>query len=211
MPSRTHLIAGVLFLAGSLSAGVASCREKSESEAPSETGHTQWQSSAVREADGNVTPLAVPAAARCAVCGMYPARFQRWAAQLVLRDGSRRWFDSPHELLVFLRETDRYGKGVKSEDIIAEFVSDFDGGGWVRATDAFFIRGSRQQGPMGSDAFPAFEKRTAAAAWVAAQGGEILDWKTLIRVFSETEHRNKSEHPNGSESESNTLKHHRAH
>ena len=177
---RACFAAGALFLAGSLGAGLVQCGE----DAAADAWRTQLSSPAVRQASAKAAPLAVPEDARCAVCGMYPARFPHWAAQLVLKDGSRRWFESPRELLVFLRDLDRYGKGVKTDDLVAAFVTDFGGAGWVRATDAFFVRGSRQRGPMGVDAFPAFGKRTAAAALATAQGGEVVDWNALVTAFA---------------------------
>lgn len=177
---RAYFAAGALFFAGSLGAGLVQCGE----DATADAWRTQLSSPAVRQASASVVPVAVPEDARCAVCGMYPARFPHWAAQLVLKDGSRRWFESPRELLVFLRDLDRHGKGVKSDELVAAFVTDFGGAGWVRATDAFFVRGSRQRGPMGADAFPAFGKRTAAVALVGEQGGEVVDWNALVTAFA---------------------------
>ena len=54
------------------------------------------------QADGSAAaPQAVPAEARCPVCGMYPARYPKWAAQLRYSDGERRYFDSPVEMLQY--------------------------------------------------------------------------------------------------------------
>jgi copper chaperone NosL len=50
----------------------------------------------------------VPAEARCPVCGMYPARYPRWAAQLIFKDGKALFFDSPLELFRFLLDMGRY-------------------------------------------------------------------------------------------------------
>ena len=50
----------------------------------------------------------VPAQARCPVCGMYPSRYPRWAAQLIFEDGAAHFFDSPVDLFIFLEDTARY-------------------------------------------------------------------------------------------------------
>ncbi|MBU1396829.1 MAG: nitrous oxide reductase accessory protein NosL, partial [Gammaproteobacteria bacterium] len=50
-----------------------------------------------------LAPRPIPADARCPVCGMYPARFSRWAAQSIFKDGAAHYFDSPLDLFVFLQ------------------------------------------------------------------------------------------------------------
>lgn len=157
--SRAYFLAGALLALGSLSAGLVHCAQLPE-------------------------PQVVPADARCPVCGMYPARFGKWAAQLVLRDGSARFFDSPREFFVFQRDLARYGKGLQAGDIVAGFVTDYAGGGWVVAADAYFVRGSRLPGPMRTDALPAFASRAGAAAFVAEQGGELLTYSQLVDAMS---------------------------
>lgn len=173
LSSRTLFLAGVVFAVGSLSAGIVHCAQV--------TAPPAWQhlagpaaAQAVAKDPARYAPRVVPADARCAVCGMYPARFPQWAAQLLLRDGSARWFDSPLEFFVFQRDLAQRGKGVTADDIVAGYVTDRDKGGWVEATAAFYVRGSDVRGPMGNDALPAFASRVAAAAFVTAHGGEVL-------------------------------------
>ena len=115
---------------------------------------------------------------------MYPARFGKWAAQLQFRDGSTRFFDSTREFFVFQREIARYGKGLATADIVAGYVTDHAAGGWVNATSAYFVRGSRLPGPMRADGLPAFGTRAAAVAFVAEQGGELLSFTQLVDALS---------------------------
>lgn len=176
---RTYFAAGLLFAAGSLTAGLVHCAQVDAAAA--------WQTQ-LAKTEGSATeavePRTVPATARCPVCGMYPARYDQWAAQIHFADGQVHYFDSPVEFLTFQRDIARYGKGLRTGDIVAGFVTDYSGAGWVAAADATYVRGSRVRGPMGEDAFPAFATRDAAAALVAAQGGELLSYVELVAAFS---------------------------
>lgn len=115
---------------------------------------------------------------------MYPAKFPRWAAQLHLRDGSIRFFDSPREFFVFLRDLPRYGKGVTANDFVAAHVTDFAKGGWLPVSTAWFVRGSRVTGPMRSDALPAFANREAAVEFITQHGGELHTFAEMESVLS---------------------------
>ncbi|MFP5383791.1 MAG: nitrous oxide reductase accessory protein NosL [Gammaproteobacteria bacterium] len=178
---RTYFAAGLLFAAGSLAAGLVHCAQV-DAAAAWQTQLAKTEGSA--QATATVEPRAVPATARCPVCGMYPARYGQWAAQLHFAGGQVHYFDSPVEFLTFQRDIARYGKGLRTGDIVAGYVTDYSGGGWVAAVDATYVRGSRVRGPMGEDAFPAFATRDAAAALVAAQGGELLSYAELVAAFS---------------------------
>lgn len=177
---RILLAAGLLFTAGSLAAGLVHCAQVDEASA--------WQQQLMQEAARKdavkPAPQAVPAQARCPVCGMYPARYGQWAAQVHTRDGNVHYFDSPVEFLTFLRELPRYGKGLKAKDLVAGYVTDHANGGWVNAVEAHYVAGSSIKGPMGEEAFPAFSTRESAEAVVKEKGGEILAWDALVAQFA---------------------------
>lgn len=176
--SHAFFAAGLLFAAGSLTAGLVHCAQADAAAA--------WQTQL--GADGGkavaAEPRAVPATARCPVCGMYPARYGQWAAQIHFADGQVHYFDSPVEFLTFQRDIARYGKGLRTSDIVVGYVTDYAGTGWVNAAEAIYVRGSRVRGPMGEDAFPAFASREAAAALVAEQGGALLTYAELVSAFA---------------------------
>ena len=121
-------------------------------------------------------PRPVPADARCPVCGMYPARAPRWAAQLIFRDGAAHYFDSPINLFVFLNKVERYSKAYARSDVAASFVTDFESGRWVEARHAFFVHGSRVFGPMRDADLPAFASRVAAERFTRSRGGKVLTY-----------------------------------
>jgi len=57
----------------------------------------------------------IPPQARCPVCGMFPARAQSWAAQVIFEDGNALFFDSPLMLFLFLANVPRYASDLNVE------------------------------------------------------------------------------------------------
>lgn len=140
---------------------------------------------------------AVPASSRCPVCGMYPARYPRWAAQVILRDGAAHFFDSPVDLFVFLQGINRYDRRYARGDVAAVFAKDLESGKWIDARQAFFLHGSALVGPMRDADLPAFASREAAARRARAHGGQVLGYDeispALIRPLSRNRHHRHDE------------------
>jgi nitrous oxide reductase accessory protein NosL len=121
-----------------------------------------------------LAPRPIPAAARCPVCGMYPARFPRWAGQSIFKDGAAHYFDSPIDLFAFLQRVDRYNNGYTVDDVAVSFVTDFETGQWIAAHNAFFVHGSSAFGPMRDADLPAFASRKLADTFAQNRGGKVL-------------------------------------
>lgn len=127
-------------------------------------------------------PKPIPANARCPVCGMYPARQPRWAAQTLFKDGAAHFFDSPVDQFAFLQKVDRHDRRYTLDDVAVSFVSDFETGRWIEARNAFFVHGSSALGPMRDADLPAFGSRDAAEGFIRKSGGRML---TLAQVTPE--------------------------
>lgn len=123
----------------------------------------------------------VPPGARCPVCGMFPARYPRWAAQVIFGDGDVQFLDSPLSLFHYLQRVERYTTGRRLADVAAVFVADHGGGPWLPLEQAVFVHGSSQLGPMRSGNLPAFASAAEAQAFAARHGGQTLDAVTLRR------------------------------
>ncbi|MHB0973539.1 MAG: nitrous oxide reductase accessory protein NosL [Thiobacillus sp.] len=119
-------------------------------------------------------PRPVPADARCPVCGMYPVRYPRWAAQVIFKDGAAHFFDSPVDLFDFLRKVERYDRRYTRADVAVSYVRDLAGGQWIEAGQAFFVHGSEVAGPMRNADLPAFASRNAADAFARRHRGIVL-------------------------------------
>lgn len=116
---------------------------------------------------------AVPADARCPVCGMYPARSPDWAGQVIFANGDAQFFDSPLSLLLYLADVPRYSVGRSAGDIVARYVTDAATQRWIDAGAAFYVQGSSALGPMRAGNLPAFATRGAAEAFARQRGGEV--------------------------------------
>ncbi len=138
-------------------------------------------------------PRTAPQDARCPVCGMYPARYPRWAAQVVFRDGATHFFDSPVDLFGFMNGVGRHSSPYTMKDAAAQFVTDFDTGEWVAADAAFYVRGSSVLGPMRDADLPAFGSRESAEAFARNHGGKVLAHAEVtpevVRPLSRNVHR----------------------
>lgn len=140
-------------------------------------------------------PRPVPADARCPVCGMYPARDLRWAAQVIYTDGAVHFFDSPLTLYQFLHDVDLYGGGRSATDIAGRWVTDIETGQWIDADRAFHVHGSDALGPMRAGNLPAFATPAAAQRFAQARGGRMLPAAGIDRtVLRELENRGRHSH-----------------
>ncbi len=117
---------------------------------------------------------AVPAGARCPVCGMYPARAPDWAAQVIFANGDAHFFDSPLSLFLYLANVPRYSPGRSASSVVALYVTDGAGGGWTDASTAHYVHGSSALGPMRAGNLPAFASAQDAERFAAARGGRVL-------------------------------------
>lgn len=135
-------------------------------------------------------PRPVPAEARCPVCGMYPARYPRWAAQTLFKDGAAHFFDSPVDLFAFLQKVERHDRRYTRNDIAVSYVSDYATGKWIEDRHAFFVHGSRVLGPMRDADLPAFASRKAADAMSREHGGKVLTFAEVTPELIRSLNRN---------------------
>ena len=133
----------------------------------------------VLAADGLIP--AITREMRCAVCGMHPAAYPKWMAQVVFKDKSSAVFDSPAELFRYLQDLPRYAKGKKEADIGTLYVTDYAKSGWLDAKRAWFVAGSKATGPMGGPDLPALGSKEAAAAFAKANGGRVLGFGEVTK------------------------------
>lgn len=127
-----------------------------------------------------LAPRAIPAEARCPVCGMFPARQPRWAVQVLYADGQAHFLDSPLSLFHYLQQVARYAPGRQRAGVAAIHVSDHDSGRWLPAEQALYIHGSGLRGPMRSGNLPAVAAGEAIR-FTARHGGEAMSFASLAR------------------------------
>lgn len=126
---------------------------------------------------------AVPAEARCPVCGMFPARRPEWAAQVIFADGAAQFLDSPASLATYLSRLPRYAPSRRPGEIVARYVGAADGAGWLRAERAWFVQAPGILGPMRTPNYLPFAAAAAAHAQAARlAGARVLDFEALLHA-----------------------------
>jgi copper chaperone NosL len=112
----------------------------------------------------------------CIVCKMYPARYPKFKNQLRTKDGKVYHFCSTQCLFAFLKDSAKYTKAEVKPMMI--WVVDYPTGTWIGAKTAYYVVGSKAEGPMGPEAF-AFDKIEGAKSFAEKNGGEVLTMKEV--------------------------------
>jgi nitrous oxide reductase accessory protein NosL len=108
---------------------------------------------------------------RCAVCGMYVARYPSWQAVIELVDGSRLYFDGPKDMFKFLDNLEKHSR--RPQEISRAWVTEYYSTRLMPAREAFFVSGSDVSGPMGAELVPVAGAE-AAHSFAADHGGTAV-------------------------------------
>ena len=90
--------------------------------------------------------IKVPHDAKCPVCGMFVAKYPRWATEVVLDDSKELYFDGCKDMFKYL-----LSHKVAIKDI---FVTDYYNQNEIKAKKAYYVIGSDVLGPMGAELIP---------------------------------------------------------
>ncbi len=126
-------------------------------------------------------PVEVTKEMRCPVCGMYPAQYPAWRAQIIFKDNEAQVFDSPVDMFRFLLAMPMFDKRHTAAEVDAVFVTDFVGRTWVNGRTAFYVAGSDAKGPMREANLPAFGDKAAAIAFAGQHGGRVVAFGEVTR------------------------------
>lgn len=125
--------------------------------------------------------VAVPAGAKCPVCGMFVAKYPDWAATARFKDGTIFYYDGPKDMFSHYLDTARYTPGKRQSDIVALSVKEYYLLTFIDARTAFFVSGSDVYGPMGSELIPFSAEKDAAAFKLDHKGKRILRFNEITR------------------------------
>lgn len=123
-------------------------------------------------------PPEISAEQTCPVCGMYPARYTQWQAQIVFKDGQTVAFDGCKHMFRFLLAPSAYPQHRRQANLLAVWVRDFKSGAWIDGQRAPFVVGSDELGPMGKEIIP-FAELPEAEAFIAAKGGRLVHFQEI--------------------------------
>jgi nitrous oxide reductase accessory protein NosL len=132
-------------------------------------------------ATDELPPHVINPAQRCPVCHMYCARYLRWNAQIVFKDGTMSAFDSPRDLFRFLNDMAKYDDRYRPQDVGRIYVRDWGKWTWTDARKAYFLSGSTLTGPMRGPDYPAFSTRKDAEDMAAStSSGNVLTFDQAL-------------------------------
>lgn len=109
---------------------------------------------------------------RCAVCGMFVAKYQPWITQLVASGEKPVMFDGVKDMMAYYFKPSAYaGKGdVGGAEI---WVKDYYSLKWIDGRSAYFVVGSDVMGPMGEELIP-FDSADAAENFMKDHKGKEI-------------------------------------
>lgn len=124
---------------------------------------------------GSAAPGPAPAAKdKCAVCGMFVAKYPDWFAAIEYRDGRRLWFDGVKDLMKAYLEPGRYGLPKERSEIKGILVKDYYSLKLVDGRTARYVLGSDVLGPMGKELVPFARENDAAGFKNDHRGEQVL-------------------------------------
>lgn len=116
---------------------------------------------------------------RCAVCGMFVAKYSNWLARIHYDDAEKvRFFDGVKDMMAFYFNPEQYN-GAPREEIKEIQVKDYYSLQWLPAKEGLYVIGSDVYGPMGHELIP-FSSRDGAENFMKDHHGkEILTFDKI--------------------------------
>jgi len=122
---------------------------------------------------GERTPPSPPASAKCAVCGMFVAKYADWTGVITFKDTSSLFFDGPKDLFAYYNAIKQYTPERDRSEVDTISVKDYYTLAYLDGRKAFYVIGSDVYGPMGKELVP-FESADDAAAFLKDHGGKRI-------------------------------------
>ncbi len=123
--------------------------------------------------DETVTPQS-----RCAVCGMFVAKYRNWLTGIRFADGTEKYFDGVKDMMAFYFSPEKYG-GPGRDQIKDIQVRDYYTMQWIDGRKAYYVIGSDVMGPMGKELIPFTGRKAAESFLKDHKGREILAFDQL--------------------------------
>lgn len=122
---------------------------------------------------------------RCAVCGMFVAKYPEWVCQITMSDGSSNYFDGVKDMMAFSFAPQKFGAeaGTTPSDYL---VKDYYTLAPVDGKKAFYVVGSDTTGPMGTEFIPFATKEAAEAFSKDHHGKKILSFSMITTDMVES-------------------------
>lgn len=155
---------------------------------------TLWAGSWAGLAAGQPVPFAKPPLSQssipkpgpkdlCPVCGMLVAKYPKWVATIVYRDGHAHHFDGAKDMFKFWFDPPKYAPGRSREQMVHIVVTDYYNLQRIDAKTALYVIGSDVLGPMGHELIPLASREDAEEFLKDHQGRRILTFDQVDRAL----------------------------
>ena len=122
---------------------------------------------------GEKKPIQPTPKDKCAVCGMFVAKFPDFISQIIYKDSSYAAFDGPKDMFKYYLNLKKYSPAKKASDIDSVYVTDYYALTPIDGLKAYFVIGSDINGPMGKELIP-FGKESDAQAFMKDHHGKSV-------------------------------------
>jgi copper chaperone NosL len=123
--------------------------------------------------------IAPAAKDKCAVCGMFVAKFPDWTAMIEYQNGRRAWFDGVKDLMKGYGNPAKYGLPAERSAIRSIWVKDYYSLKLIDGRNAFYVIGSNVPGPMGKELIPFMKEKDAHGFQNDHHGEKVLRFNQL--------------------------------
>ena len=132
-------------------------------------------SMAALNAYGAQGQMAIKKTDHCPVCGMLVNKDLKWAAKVVMKDGTYYAYDGVKDMLKHYFNIPKYTPKKSADGIKSMTVTDYYDGEKIDAKSAYYVVGSDVLGPMGPEFIP-FKNESSAQEFKNDHKG-----KTILR------------------------------
>jgi nitrous oxide reductase accessory protein NosL len=116
---------------------------------------------------------------KCAVCGMFVAKYPDWSALIEYRNGRHVWFDGAKDLVKGITFPTKFNLPKERSEIKAIWVKDYYSLALMDGRTAFYVIGSDILGPMGKELIPFSKEKDAKGFLKDHLGDKILRYEQL--------------------------------
>ena len=121
---------------------------------------------------------------RCAVCGMFVAKYSNWISRIDQEGGTPLYFDGVKDMMTYYFHPEKYG-GQEVAASAAIMVKDYYTLEWIDARKAFYVGGSDVYGPMGNELIPFSSKEAANSFKADHKGKEVFTFDQITEQYVE--------------------------
>ncbi|MEA3523562.1 MAG: nitrous oxide reductase accessory protein NosL [Campylobacterota bacterium] len=118
-----------------------------------------------------VNPIIVPKDAKCPICGMFVAKYPKWAAKITTKEHKEYYFDGNKDLMKYYFDT--------KENLDKILVTDYYNITALQAKSAWYVIGSNVYGPMGHELISFASKADAESFKSDHFGKKILSFSEI--------------------------------